>query len=78
MITVFNRAELAVTYSERQRDKLLAALVRAGIGCKLRQRRGANGEAEFTLYVDRADLDAALAIARAAVADLSALSAKYL
>ena len=41
---------------------------------KLRQRRGANGEAEFTLYVDRADLDAA----RAAVADLSALSAKYL
>ncbi len=74
MITVFNRAELAVTYSERQRDKLLAALVRAGIGCKLRQRRGANGEAEFTLYVNRADLDAA----RAAVADLSALSAKYL
>ena len=54
--------------------KLLAALVRAGIGCRLRQRRGANGEAEFTLYVDRADLDAA----RAAVADLSALSAKYL
>ena len=52
----------------------LAALVRAGIGCKLRQRRGANGEAEFTLYVDRADLD----VARAAVADLSALSAKYL
>ena len=71
MITVFNRAELAVTYSERQRDKLLAALVRAGIGCKLRQRRG---EAEFTLYVNRADLDAA----RAAVADLSALFAKYL
>ncbi len=71
---LFNRAELAVTYSERQRDQMLAALVRAGIDCRLRQRRGASGEPEFALYVARADLDAA----RAAVADLSAISAKYL
>lgn len=71
MITIFNRAELTLTYSVEQQAKLREALAAAGIDYRLRVHTDSRGVGrmgrmtsagtEYIFYVHRDDLDAARA-----------------
>lgn len=65
MINIFNRRELAVTFSDEQRQALVNALCAANIKFAQRTRKvrthGESVESQYVLYVLAVDEDAARA-----------------